>query len=56
MRRRIDAAKRLLLDTEWKVEAIGSEVGYRSKTAFYRSFRSVVGIAPHQYRRVRFQS
>jgi AraC-like DNA-binding protein len=49
--RRIDAAKHLLMNTGWKVEAIAAEIGYQSKDAFYRSFRKSVGVAPHEYRR-----
>ena len=52
MLRRIQIAKRLLRDTEWKIEAIGLEVGYRSKDAFYRSFRKCAGVAPNKYRQV----
>jgi AraC-like DNA-binding protein len=53
IRRRIEAAKQLLANTAWKIDAVSSEVGYRSRDAFYTNFRTVVGIAPNEYRRAK---
>ncbi|MFO0553474.1 MAG: helix-turn-helix transcriptional regulator [Polyangiaceae bacterium] len=49
--RRIDAAARLLLETERALADIGTAVGYESEFAFSRAFRRVVGQPPGSFRR-----
>jgi transcriptional regulator GlxA family with amidase domain len=49
---RLAHAKQSLLCTDMKVEAIVIEVGYRSKTAFYRAFIAENNISPAAFRRV----
>jgi len=48
---RMQLAARLLADTDAKVGAIALEVGYRSESAFSRSFKRAVGVSPAQWRR-----
>lgn len=49
--RRIEAAKRLLLETALTVRAIGLEVGLQNPSAFGRLFRRQVGVSPLDYRK-----
>lgn len=50
---RVDAAQRLLASqTHLSVESIAREVGFVSDTHFYRSFRSVAGVTPGEYRQL----
>jgi len=48
--RRLDAAKKLLAESTLSIERIGSSVGFRSKSSFYRSFRKRYGMTPAEYR------
>lgn len=48
---RINAAKKLLEDSDTKVAAVAYSVGYDSLSAFNREFRLVTGISPSDYRR-----
>lgn len=50
---RISEARRLLDQTDLKVEAIAHEVGYGSLSGFVRSFRRVHGCSPHECRTMR---
>lgn len=47
---RIDAAKGLLRETNWRVLEVGRAVGYQSKTSFYRAFSAFIGMTPEAYR------
>lgn len=48
---RIAAAQRLLSNlTDIPIESVAREVGFANDTHFYRSFRSVTGITPGEYR------
>lgn len=47
---RLDAAKRLLLETELSVTDICFEVGYESLGAFTTRFTRLVGVSPGQFR------
>jgi AraC-like DNA-binding protein len=49
---RIQEAKRLLLETDWKVLKISEEVGFESIAHFGRVFKQMVHLSPMQYRRV----
>lgn len=48
---RIDEAKRLLSETNKSIQEIYEETGYVSKQSFFRSFKSVVGVTPGDYRK-----
>lgn len=48
---RIDAAKRLLVETNWKTEAIALAVGYSSRTTFHRQFCRAGDVTPAEFRR-----
>ena len=47
---RIHAAKRLLLESDYELEKIALLAGFRTVSAFYKSFRKNVGCSPYQYR------
>ncbi|MDN5899915.1 MAG: helix-turn-helix transcriptional regulator, partial [Brachybacterium sp.] len=49
---RIDAAKRMLLENDEAVIDVASAVGFDSLSSFSRRFRSTVGVAPGQLRRL----
>ncbi len=48
---RMDAAVRLLRETDETVAAIAQECGYSDQSAFTRQFRQTTGFSPLQYRR-----
>ncbi|WP_299114757.1 AraC family transcriptional regulator [uncultured Winogradskyella sp.] len=51
---RIDLAKEMLLDERFNIfslEAIGKEVGFKSRSTFYESFKKEVGIAPGKFKK-----
>ncbi|MGC2695095.1 MAG: AraC family transcriptional regulator [Candidatus Angelobacter sp.] len=49
---RLDAAKRMLTETQKKVIDICYEVGYRSVGTFTRRFANVLGVPPVRYRKL----
>lgn len=48
---RMDEAKRLLTVTDKPIATIGEKVGYLYSNSFSRTFRSVVGVTPNEYRK-----
>ncbi|MCG6187530.1 helix-turn-helix domain-containing protein [Maribellus maritimus] len=49
---RIDEARRLLGSSEYtnySIEGIAEEVGYKSRSTFYQSFKQITGLTPTQY-------
>ncbi|MGC9355031.1 MAG: helix-turn-helix domain-containing protein, partial [Mariniphaga sp.] len=49
---RINEARRLLIFPEYSnfsIEGIAEEVGYKSRSAFYHSFKKITGLTPTQY-------
>lgn len=48
---RIDKAKEILSTTRYRIIDVAMQVGYTNSSSFTRTFKSVVGITPHQYRR-----
>ncbi|MFY9417094.1 MAG: AraC family transcriptional regulator, partial [bacterium] len=48
---RLEEAKRLLLKTEDKIEAIARRVGYGEANYFSRLFKRKVGMSPSEYRK-----
>ncbi|MNN27173.1 HTH-type transcriptional regulator YesS [compost metagenome] len=49
-RYRIEQAKRLLRETNLKVNQVAREVGYWEVAYFYRQFRKYVGVSPMEYK------
>ena len=52
---RIEMAKNLLQDpifNKYSVEAIGMESGFKSKSAFYKTFNANLGMSPGAYRKL----
>lgn len=49
--RRVEDAKRLLLDTPESIKVIASEVGFNSVASFNRSFKEISGMSPSAYRK-----
>lgn len=52
-RKRLDAAVRLLCDTELSVDTISRRVGFSDRSAFYHAFSRYVGGTPTEYRMLR---
>lgn len=53
---RVKAAQNILHDPvfdKYSVEAIGMEVGFQSKSAFYKAFNSSLGISPGAFRKLK---
>ena len=48
---RMEAALRLLLETERSIAEVALECGYSDQSAFTRTFRSATGFSPSQYRK-----
>ncbi|MEF2229437.1 MAG: AraC family transcriptional regulator [Pseudodesulfovibrio sp.] len=48
---RMEQARRLLLLSDLKIEAVAAEVGYRRHGSFSEIFKRCVGVTPLQYRR-----
>jgi AraC-like DNA-binding protein len=47
----IEEANRILLSSNFNIltiDAIAAKAGFNSKSAFYRSFKSITGYTPHQ--------
>lgn len=49
---RLDKARRLLAETEYKIVEITPLVGYESYKSFTRAFREVMGMQPTEYRQM----
>ena len=50
IRTRIEAATRLLRETDWPITRVALECGYFDHSAFTRVFRATVGLTPRAYR------
>jgi AraC-like DNA-binding protein len=48
---RVEKAKNLLLNANYRISEIGYEVGFQSLTHFNRVFRSIAGQSPTEYRK-----
>ncbi|WP_435260993.1 helix-turn-helix domain-containing protein [Tenacibaculum sp. nBUS_03] len=49
---RIEEFKRLILDKKYdkySIEALAHEIGYNSRASFYKNFKTIVGVSPHDY-------
>ncbi|CAH1657464.1 Helix-turn-helix transcriptional regulator [Hyphomicrobiales bacterium] len=51
IRKRMEAACRLLAETDTSLTSIAQEVGYAGQSAFGTVFRNALGVSPGQYRR-----
>lgn len=49
---RIDEAKRLLQQTDEKIREISHKVGYENERHFMKTFKSVCGVSPSEYRKM----
>ncbi|WP_232306014.1 helix-turn-helix domain-containing protein [Pontibacillus litoralis] len=47
---RIQAAKKQLKETDYSIQLISDQVGYKDPNYFSRSFKKVVGLSPKEYR------
>jgi AraC-like DNA-binding protein len=47
---RLQLAERALIDTRSSVDAIRSQIGFRSPFAFSRAFKRFTGLSPREYR------
>ena len=56
IKRRLTAARTLLLETEKSVEQIAEEVGYQSLNHFFRQFRQYYGNSPGAWRKANLQA
>lgn len=50
LKRRLDLAGKLMLNTDYTVQQICYESGFESDSHFIRSFKSEYGVTPHQWR------
>ena len=48
---RIDEAKRLLAESDWKVIEISQKVGYENEKHFMKTFKALCGVSPTEYRK-----
>lgn len=48
---RVKNAKKLLEETDWKIQDIGRMVGYENDKHFMKTFKSICGVSPSEYRR-----
>lgn len=48
---RIDQAKKMLAETEWRVAEISHKVGYENEKHFMKIFRNICGVSPTEYRK-----
>lgn len=49
---RMEKAKKLLATTNIPIASIGEQVGYRYSNSFSRTFRTLIGITPNEYRKI----
>lgn len=50
LKKRMEAAKVLLQESQEKIQSISTKTGYLSSTSFSRAFRSYTGVSPQEYR------
>ena len=48
---RVNAAARMLCETDIPVKAIADELGFNSSSVFYRAFQQAIGVPPAKYRK-----
>ena len=49
-KKRIDRAKQLLKETNFRIDVIGQQIGYSNPVHFYNYFKSQCGLTPNDYR------
>ena len=47
---RVQAAKELLENTDWKIQEVSKQVGYENDKHFLKIFKSLCGVSPTEYR------
>jgi two-component system response regulator YesN len=47
---RIERAKKLLMDSRYKITDISTKVGYNDGNYFGKSFKKIVGLSPSEFR------
>lgn len=50
LKKRMEAAKVLLQESQEKIQSISTKTGYLSSTSFSRAFRGYMGVSPQEYR------
>ena len=50
---RIKAAKRLLENTELRIQEVGKMVGYENDKQFMKIFKNICGVSPSEYRKMK---
>ena len=50
--RKMERARKLLTESDYKVQTIGERMGYSSPANFIRSFKKYCGLTPNEYRRM----
>ena len=50
---RIKAAKRLLENTELRIQEVGKMVGYENYKHFMKIFKNICGVSPSEYRKMK---
>jgi LacI family transcriptional regulator len=53
IRLRIEAFKRLLVESDMPLKEIGAQAGFGSESQVYRAFKSLTGMTPAEYREKR---
>ncbi|WP_308635445.1 AraC family transcriptional regulator [Paenibacillus silvisoli] len=49
---RVEAAKKMLVETDKDIVSIVFEVGYETLSTFYRNFKNIVNMSPNHYRQM----
>lgn len=49
---RINEAKRLLIDTDLRVNEVSQKVGYDNEKHFMKIFKNTCGVSPSEYRKI----
>lgn len=50
-KRRISAAQQLLMNNKYNISSISEMVGFNNPTSFSRTFKSIIGVSPMEYKR-----
>ena len=53
---KLEEAKRMLVETDYKIADIAARIGYKSEDYFYTTFKKNIGMTPAEYRRINTHS